>query len=322
MTARSAPFGRDMSTLQTVSFLVRRFEEAGIRPDTRRGQNFLIDFNLLRLLVDAAGLSKEDVVLEVGTGLGSLTAMLADRAAAVVTVEVDRRLQQLAAEQLARFDNVTMLCQDALRNKNNLHPNLIHAVREALWQTGGLRYKLVSNLPYSIATPVLANLLSAEESPSSLTVTIQKELADRITAKPATKDYGALSIWIQSQCETRVLRVLPPAVFWPRPKVHSAIVHIVPDTARRGRIRDRAFFHTFVRTVFLHRRKLLRNVLGDASRKQLSKSDVDRLLAERGLGSQTRAEQIDVDSMLALWESIRKLAVFPNEQPDAARNHG
>src|SRR5262245_46876604 len=108
------------STRQTTTFLMRRFEEAGLRPDTRKGQNFLIDLNLLDLLADSADLGPHDVVLEIGTGLGSLTARMAPLVAAVVTIEVDSHLQQLAAEELAEFHNVTMLCQDALRNKNNI----------------------------------------------------------------------------------------------------------------------------------------------------------------------------------------------------------
>jgi 16S rRNA (adenine1518-N6/adenine1519-N6)-dimethyltransferase len=213
-----------MPKRQTASFLIRKFEEVGLQPDPRRGQNFLIDLNLLEILADEAAVGPQDVVLEVGTGLGSLTVLLAPRAAAVVTVEVDRNLQQLAGEQLVDFDNVTMLCQDALKNKNQLHPNVIDAVRKELDADPRRSCKLVANLPYSIATPVISNLLAGDITPVSMTVTIQKELADRIVAPPRSKDYGALSIWLQSQCQTQILRVMPPAVFWPRPKVDSAIV--------------------------------------------------------------------------------------------------
>lgn len=291
---------------QTASYLIRRFEDAGLRPDTRKGQNFLIDLNLLGILADSAQLEPCDVVLEIGTGLGSLTALMAPRVAAVVTVEVDAHVQQLAAEELVDHSNVTMLHQDALRNKNNLRPNVIAAVRERLAEVPGGRFKLVANLPYNIATPVISNLLSTEIIPVSMTVTIQKELADRITARPSTKDYSALSIWVQSQCDAKILRVMPPDVFWPRPKVHSAIVQIIPNAQKRARIPDPVFFHMFVRDLFCHRRKYLRSGLVGALKGRLDKPAVDALMNELGLGAQVRAEQLSVESMIELCEAARR----------------
>jgi 16S rRNA (adenine1518-N6/adenine1519-N6)-dimethyltransferase len=288
------------TTRQTASFLIRRFDEAGLRPDTRKGQNFLIDLNLVNILADEAQLDGRDVVLEIGTGLGSLTAIMARRVAAVVTVEVDQHLQQLASEELDDFDNVTLLCQDALRNKNNLHANILDTVKEKLAAVPGGRFKLVANLPYNIATPVISNLLSTEIVPVSMTVTIQKELAERIIAQPATKDYSALSIWVQSQCDARILRVMPPDVFWPRPKVHSAILQIVPNEEKKARIQDPAFFHRFIRQMFFHRRKFLRSELISALKEQVDKAGVDAMMAELGFGPQSRAEELDIDSMLRL----------------------
>src|SRR6185503_16284396 len=144
---------------QTKSFLLERFREMGIRPATRHGQNFLIDLNLVELIVDAADLTADDVVLEVGTGTGSLTALMAKRAAAVVTVEIDGHLFELASEQLIDLPNVTMLRLDALRNKNNFDDRVMNAVGETLTAVSGRRFKLVANLPYNIATPVVSNLL-------------------------------------------------------------------------------------------------------------------------------------------------------------------
>jgi 16S rRNA (adenine1518-N6/adenine1519-N6)-dimethyltransferase len=284
---------------------MRRFEEAGIRPDTRHGQNFLIDLNLLNLLLDAAALTPDDVVLEVGTGLGSLTTRMAPLAAAVVTIEIDSRLFQLAAEELVEFDNVTMLQQDALKNKNSIHPAVLDAVRAKLAETPGRRFKLVANLPYNVATPLLSNLLLADPAPVSLTATIQKELAERIVAEPGTKDYSALSIWTQSMCDVHVVRVLPPQVFWPRPKVHSAIVHIVPNPDKRARVADPAAFHQFVRSLFLHRRKFLRGVLIGLLDGQLNKQDVDQLLAAFSFPADVRAEQLPVETLIALDGAIR-----------------
>jgi 16S rRNA (adenine1518-N6/adenine1519-N6)-dimethyltransferase len=289
---------------QTASFLIRRFKEAGLRPDTHKGQNFLVDLNLLNILADSAELGPQDVVLEVGTGLGSLTALMAPRAAAIVTVEIDTHVQRLAAEELVNFSNVTLLHQDALRNKNNLHPAVLAAVQEKLAEVPGGRFKLVSNLPYNIATPVISNLLSAEITPVSMTVTIQKELADRLTAQPSTKDYSALSIWVQSQCDASIVRVMPPEVFWPRPKVHSAIVQIVPNADKKAKIPDPDFFHSFVRAMFFHRRKLLRNELLSAF-KQFDKPAVDALLADLGLKPNARAEELTVEQMLQLCGATR-----------------
>jgi 16S rRNA (adenine1518-N6/adenine1519-N6)-dimethyltransferase len=290
---------------QTVSYLKRRFREVGLEPNARHGQNFLIDMNLLRLLVDAAQISKQDVVLEVGTGTGGMTTMLADRAAAVVTVELDSHLFQMASEELTGYDNVTMLLQDALRNKNNIDSRVLEAVEKQLAATGERSFKLVANLPYNIATPIISNLLCLPAAPRTMTVTIQKELADRITALPSTKDYGHLSVWVQSQCEASVVRVLPPTVFWPRPQVESAIIHLVLDQHKRDRIADLMFFHRFVRSLFFHRRKFLRSVLVSAFKKQLEKSDVDEVLKVTGFGPDQRAEQLTVEEILALSDAFR-----------------
>src|SRR5215475_4101843 len=165
---------------QTKTFLLERFREMGIRPATRHGQNFLIDLNLVELIVEAADLTSDDVVLEVGTGTGSLTAMMAERAAAVVTVEIDGHLFELASEQLIDLPNVTMLKFDALRNKNNFDDRVMEAVGARLAEAPDRRFKLVANLPYNIATPVISNALFAPHVPQAMVVTIQKELADRM----------------------------------------------------------------------------------------------------------------------------------------------
>ncbi len=294
------------TTRQTASFLMRRFEEAGLRPDTRKGQNFLVDLNLLNILADSAELGPQDVVLEVGTGLGSLTALMASRVAAIVTVEIDAHVQRLAMEELVNCSNVTLLHQDALRNKNNLHPKVMAAVQEKLAAVPGSRFKLVSNLPYCIATPVISNLLSTEITPTSMTVTIQKELGDRLIARPRTKDYSALSIWVQSQCEAKILRVMPPDVFWPRPKVQSAIVQLVPNAEKKANIPDPGFFHSFVRSMFFHRRKFLRSELVSAFKEHFDKPTVDAVMAELGLAPNARAEELSVETMLQLCEAVRR----------------
>ena len=291
---------------QTVSFLTHRFREAGIRPDVRHGQNFLIDLNLLDLLLDTAEIGPQDVVLEVGTGLGSLTTRMAPLAAHVVTVEVDSRLYQLASEELVDAQNVTMLKTDALKNKNQLSQEVIDAVQEKLREIPGAQLKLVANLPYNIATPILSNLLLFDPVPVSMTATVQKELADRINAEPGVKDYSALSIWMQALCYTRVVRTIPPQCFWPKPKVTSAIVHIVPSPAKRARVSDLHFFHAFIRTLSQHRRKFLRGVLVTMLKEQLPKGDVDALLAGFELPEDARAEQLPVETLIALADAVRQ----------------
>ncbi len=291
---------------QTVSYLQRRFREIGLSPDSRHGQNFLVDLNLVKLLVNTAELTRDDVVLEVGTGTGSMTAMIAQEAGTVVTVEIDEHLFQMAREELAEFDNVVMLHQDALRNKNNFHANVIATVREKLGEGTSRHFKLVANLPYNIATPVVSNLLGSEIVPDSMTVTIQKELADRIVARPRTKDYGALSIWIQSLCDAEIVRIMQPSVFWPRPKVESAIVHIVHRPDLRDRIVDIEFFHSFVRSMFFHRRKFLRRELLSAFKGKLDKPAVDAIMAKMGLAADSRAEQLSVEQMLGLCDLVRE----------------
>lgn len=293
---------------QTKTFLMARFREMGIAPATRHGQNFLIDLNLQQIIVDAAELTKDDVVLEIGTGTGALTAIMAQQAAAVVTVEIDGHLFELASELLLDFDNVTMLKQDALRNKNNFAPEVMQAVGERLSEAPGRRFKLAANLPYNVATPILSNLLSCEHVPHTMVATIQKELADRIVAQPWSKDYGALSAWIQCQADAEIVRVMPPKVFWPAPKVDSAIIRIVVDPERRAAVPDLRYFHQFVKAIFIHRRKFLRANVVAAMKRYLSKSDVDAVLDQMELSPEARTEQLDVPTLLKLTELVRAQA--------------
>ncbi|ADB17267.1 dimethyladenosine transferase [Pirellula staleyi DSM 6068] len=299
------------SARQTVSYLTSRFREAGIRPEIRHGQNFLVDLNLLDLLADAAQITEDDVVLEVGTGLGSLTSRLAERAAEVVTIEIDERLAAMAEEELEDFDNVTLVLRDALESKHKLSTEVMDIVRAKLAEAPGRRFKLAANLPYNVATLIISNLLASDPCPVSMTVTIQKELADRIVAPHGTKDYSGLSIWVQSQCEAKIVRIIPPQVFWPPPKVHSAILHLEHSQALASQLRDPAYFHSFIRAIFLHRRKFLRGVLAKLFDGQLTKNDIDQLFVEKQLTPETRAEELPVATLVELshWLLDRGLKV-------------
>ncbi len=298
---------------QTISYLTQRFNEVGLNPNKRHGQNFLIDLNLIELLARSAELTPDDVVLEVGTGTGSLTGLLAPQAAHVVTVEIDEHLHQMAQEELEGFDNITFLHQDALKNKNHFHPTVLETVQDAMNKYPGSIFKLAANLPYNIATPIISNLLRCPILPESMTVTIQKELGDRLVASPNSKDYGALSVWAQSLCDVSIVRILPPTVFWPRPKVDSAIVRLVHRPDKRSQFEDIEFFHTFTRRIFFHRRKFLRSVAISAFKNMLDKPEIDDVLQSHQLGPQARTEQLNVESLQALCESFRQKLLAQGE---------
>lgn len=293
------------SPRQTLSYLQDKFRNAGLLPQIRFGQNFLIDLNLIDLIMRTADLTTKDVVLEIGTGMGSLTTKMALFAGSVITVEIDPMLAQLAKQELAPFSNVTMLQRDALRNKNNLHEEVLETVRAKMSEVPGSRFKLVANLPYNVATPIISNLLQVEPLVDKMVVTIQKELAERIAAKPKTKDYSALSIWIQSQCDVEIVRTMPPDVFWPRPKVESAILSIAPNAQLRSRINDLEYFHQTVRALFFHRRKFLRGVVVSAMKEKLTKDMVDQVLADAGFDGNSRAEELPIERIIDLVERLR-----------------
>ena len=291
---------------------MERFETLGIHPRSKLGQNFLIDLNLLHLLHESAHLEKNDVVLEVGTGTGSLTGAMAQEAGVVITVEVDSIMHEMAKQEHWDKDNIRFLFADILENKNRLNQQALDVVREELAKSPDRRFKLCANLPYQIATPLMSNLLLTDIPPYSMTVTIQKEVGDRIVAKPKTKDYGALAVWMQAQCDCRIIRIMPPSVFWPRPKVDSAIVQVVYNQKKRDKIPNLKFFHEFVRALFFHRRKYVRSVLCSAFKGRVEKETVDRILDEMNLKGEIRAETLSVKTILALSEKFRVL--FPEEQ--------
>src|SRR5262245_13182439 len=259
---------------QTRSMLMGLFEGNGFHPRSDLGQNFLIDLNLTEYILDQAELEPRDVVLEIGAGTGGLTAALASRAAAVVSVEVDRRVHALARQALEHLPNVTLLNCDALRSKSRFSPVVLDALRQELAADENRRLKLVANLPYCVATPVVSNLVASDFPWEAMVVTIQWELAERFRAAPGSEHYGALSVWLQSQCRIRVLKKLGPTVFWPRPQVDSAIVQLVPLSEPWIQEGEKAFFQEFVRRLFQQRRKYLRSVLAGMYRDEITKAEI------------------------------------------------
>lgn len=298
---------------QTRSHLMSLFREHGFNPRTDLGQNFLIDINLVEFAVRAADISKDDLILEVGTGTGGMTTFLAAQAAHVVSVEVDPKMFSLATHVTRNCHNITLINRDILHNKNTLSPEIVALLRQEIHRRPDGQFKLVANLPYNVATPVISNLVASDLPWSAIVATIQLELGEKMIAEPRTSSYSALSVWLQSQCSVQIIRRLPPQVFWPRPKVHSAIVSLRRHDGRGGRIEDRPFFLDFIRRLFHQRRKLMRTVLCGMYRKQLSKTDVDAVLAELGQGSKSRADQLDVTTLLRLANHFYRAV---NERPD------
>jgi 16S rRNA (adenine1518-N6/adenine1519-N6)-dimethyltransferase len=292
---------------QTQSFLQGLFAERGIAPHRRLGQNFLVDLNIHDLIMRAAAICVSDVVLEVGSGTGALTGLLAGRGATVIAVEIDSALAALTGEVVAGMSGVRVLNVDILRHKNELNPLVLDNVFSALAAGSARQLKLVANLPYQVATPVITSLLvHGQLAPSLLVVTIQRELAERMTASPATPAYGAVSVVISALADISIVRMLPPSVFWPRPKVESALVVIRPSVVKRTAVGNVVFFHGLVRRVFLHRRKYLRHVLAGIWRDQWTKSDIDSWLDALGLSGQLRAEALNADEFVALAHALEE----------------
>jgi 16S rRNA (adenine1518-N6/adenine1519-N6)-dimethyltransferase len=305
------------TTRQTLSYLRHLFQERGIQPRTKLGQNFLIDLNLLDLVLRSAELSADDLVLEVGSGTGGLTMRLLEQAGAVVSVEVDSAFHSLTEEAVAthfhlfppesgrpgtRQENVRLLHTDVLAGKNTLRPEVMQSVRELAEQAGAKNVKLVANLPYSVAVPVIANLLLSDIAVERMVVMVQWEIAERLMAPAGSHDYAALAVLVQSLTEVSLVRRVPPTVFWPRPQVDSAIVLIRPDPVRRSRVGDVKKFRNFLRDLYVHRRKNLRSALSSLPAGRLAKPEVDARLAELGIAGAVRAEKLDLEQHLRLCQ--------------------
>jgi len=226
-------------------------------PSQRRGQNFLIDLNLMRLLIDLADIHGNDVVMEVGCGTGSLTGTLAERCAKVISVEIEKTLAKIAEEQLAEYDNVQIIVGDVLENKNTIDSEVVDALRRAHDEHSG-RLMLVSNLPYCVACPVMMNLVTGPVQADCMFVTVQKEVAERMTAPPGNKHYGSLSILLAATGGVKIERKLPPSVFWPEPQVDSAIVSFIRQPEKVDRIYDMKTLSQVIALFIGHRRKMLR----------------------------------------------------------------
>jgi len=245
-----------LTPMQTKRQIRDLLSSAGVFPNKRFGQHFLIDLNLMRLLVDSANIQKDDVVLEAGCGTGSMTEALAEKAGRVIAVELDKNLSEIAAKQLAKSENVTIINTDILETKNSLSQIVSKALVPAGKKSPG-RILLVANLPYNAASPVMMNLITGPITADAMYVTVQKEVADRMTAAPASASYGILSILLGATGNVKTIRTLKPAVFWPPPQVESEMVGFVKDGEKSRRIANMEILTETVHLFMGHRRKTL-----------------------------------------------------------------
>ena len=243
--------------MQTKQDIEKLLAGAGTQPKHRLGQNFLIDLNLMRRLVEAAHLNEQDVVLEVGTGTGSFSEAIAEQCGRLITVEYDTTLFTIAKTQLQKFGNVTQFNMDVLENKNAIHQEILDAITAARNTFAG-RFLLVANLPYNVGSCVMANLISGPVTADGMYVTVQKEVADRMAASPGRDEYGTLSILMSAIGKVHILRKLPPNAFWPRPQVESAMVCFERDREKAEQIHDMQTFREIISLFMGHRRKMLR----------------------------------------------------------------
>jgi len=290
------------------------FEERGIRIKKQWGQNFLIDQNLLQFIVKTAELSRNDVVLEIGAGTGSLTRLLAQEAGHVFAVEVDRKLFEILEETLKDFNNVTLINRDILKSKHHIQPEIVEAISDhvstANSSTEDSCVKVIANLPYYISTPVIIDLLQEILPIKTMILMLQRDTTDRIMAHPGTKDYGVLSIMTRLFAEVKVLKKLSPQVFWPAPQVDSAIVkmtvnrHTYVDT-----IRDYRGFQDVVRSIYSSRRKTLSNSLlslcsSHGIKKGETRQDLMAILGRVGIRPDSRGEELETEMLIELSNEI------------------
>lgn len=276
-----------------------RLDALGFKPSSVRGQNFLLDPTLHRVIADAAECGPADLVLEVGVGLGFLTRELAQRAAAVVGVEIDERLFSVAGEDLRVRHNVTLVLADALGGPGGSLPESVREALRARMQPRGA-FLVVGNLPYAASGPLLAELACFDPLPDRIVVLVQKELGDRLAAKCGEDDYGGLSALLQTFYSVERLRTVGSEVFRPRPKVASAICRLRRrDTASSWTAVDRRLFQRFLRALFGKRRKALSTTFGEAA------AAIDAAAPSLGHDLlRRRAESLTPEELVALFRLL------------------
>ena len=255
------------------------------------GQNFLIDSHVLEKIMDAAEIGKDDCVVEIGPGIGTMTQYLAERAGEVVAVEIDKNLIPILTETLADYKNVSIINEDILK------VDLNRIVEE---KNGGRPVKIVANLPYYITTPIIMGLFENHVPVKSITVMVQKEVADRMQVGPGTKDYGALSLAVQYYAKPEIVAIVPPNCFIPRPNVASAVIRLTSHEKKPVEVKDEKGMFALIRASFNQRRKTLANSLSNAQNLSLTREQVTEALESMQLSPTIRGEALTLEQFAAL----------------------
>ena len=262
------------------------------------GQNFLIDTHVLDKIISAAGITKDDFVLEIGPGIGTMTQYLACAAREVVAVEIDKNLIPILEDTLSGYDNVSIINEDILK---------VDLVSLAEEKNQGRPIKVVANLPYYITTPIIMGLFEKKVPLESITVMVQKEVADRMQVGPGTKDYGALSLAVQYYAEPYIVANVPPNCFMPRPSVGSAIIRLTRHKEMPVQVKDEQLMFKLIRASFNQRRKTLANGLKNSSELNLSKEVIEQAIEQLGKGASIRGEALTLEEFARLANIISDL---------------
>ena len=271
------------------------------------GQNFLIDPRVLDKIIDAAEIGKDDYVLEIGPGIGTMTQYLAERARGVCAVEIDRKLIPILEETLQDYDNVEIINQDILK---------VDIRRLTEEKNGGEPIKVVANLPYYITTPIIMELFESEVPLDSVTVMVQKEVAERMQAGPGTKDYGALSLAVHYYAKPYIAAYVPPNCFIPRPAVGSAVIRLTRHQEKPVTVRDEKFLFQVIRASFNQRRKTLQNGLYNSPELKIPKAQVTAVLREMDLPENIRGEKLTLEEFARLSDLLLAYREESDEKAD------
>jgi len=285
--------------MQTKQEIQQLLASAGVWPNKRLGQHFLIDLNLMRLLVDSAQITNNDIVLEVGCGTGSLTEALSERAGKTIAVELDTTLAKIAERELAKAKNVEIINTDILEAKNTISRTIARVLEPARKKHSG-RVLLVANLPYNVASAVMLNLITGPITADAMYVTVQKEVAERMTALPGSKDYGTLSIFLATAGEVKTEKRLKPTVFWPQPQVDSAMISFVRREEKVRRIRSMEVFSEVVSLFMRHRRKMLKSSTKLATGKLAEIHNWSEIFEQCCIDPHNRPEQLPAEDYIAI----------------------
>lgn len=264
------------------------------------GQNFLIDTHVLDKIISAAHITKEDMVLEIGPGIGTMTQYLAEAAGKVIAVEIDRNLIPILEDTLSEYNNVRVINEDVLK---------LDLRKLADEENGGKAIKVVANLPYYITTPIIMGLFENHVPVESITVMVQKEVADRMQTGPGNKDYGALSLAVQYYAEPYIVANVPPNCFMPRPKVGSAVIRLTRHEKPPVEVKDEKLMFDIIRASFNQRRKTLANGLNNSDKITCSKEIITKAIEKLGKGASVRGEALSLQEFASLSNDIFERAM-------------